>query len=112
MFEKRNEPLASTRKFLLRLIGSVGVGILIIAVALYIGMLGYHGYEHMSWIDAFLNAAMILSGMGPVVPLVTSGGKVFAGMYALFSGFLILVIIAVMFSPIIHRFFHKFHLDA
>jgi len=96
---------------MLRLVRSIVFSLLIIAVALYVGMWGYHYYENMSWVDAFVNAAMILSGMGPLTPLNTAAGKVFAGFYALFSGLAFIAIIGVLFAPIIHRFFHKFHLD-
>lgn len=75
-------------------------------------MLGYHLFEHMSWVDAFSNAAMILSGMGPLTPLVTTGGKIFAGCYALFSGLAFIVLLGVMFAPIIHQFFRKIHLES
>ena len=88
------------------------VGMLIIVVALLMGMIGYHTLEHMSWVDAFVNAAMILSGMGPIGPLATTGGKIFAGCYALFSGLAFIVIIALIFTPLIHRFFVKVHLES
>lgn len=80
-------------------------------VSLGIGLLGYRHFEQMSWVDAFLNASMILSGMGPPSPLATDQGKWFAGMYALFSGIIFLVVMALVFGPIIRRFFHRFHLD-
>lgn len=86
-------------------------GILFIIVALYVGMLGYHFCEKMSWIDAFVNAAMILSGMGPMGPLSTFAGKLFAGAYALFSGLAFIAIIALIFAPLIHRFFRKIHVE-
>lgn len=74
-------------------------------------MIGYHYFENMSWIDAYVNAAMILSGMGPVSPLNTDAGKIFAGTYALFSGILFLVIMAIMFAPVVKLFLHKFHMQ-
>ena len=111
MFEKRHESLISTRTFLIRLARSIVLGLLLIVIAQYVGMAGYHYFEHMSWVDAFVNAAMILSGMGPLTPLVTKGGKIFAGFYALFSGLTFILIIGVIFAPILHRLFHKFHLD-
>lgn len=74
-------------------------------------MFGYHHFEKMSWIDAYVNAAMILSGMGPVEALHTSEGKLFAGTYALFSGIVFLVVIAIIFAPVVHRFLHQFHMD-
>ena len=86
---------------------SFSIGMIAISIALAAGMLGYHHYENMSWVDAFANAAMILSGMGPLQPLITTGGKVFAGFYALFSGLFFILIIAVIFSPYIHHFFMK-----
>lgn len=110
MFEKRHEPLLKTRKFVLRLIRGIVVGIFFILFALMLGMLGYHHYEHMSWVDSFANAAMILSGMGPFGPLSTPAGKIFAGIYAIFSGLTFILIIGIIFGPIFHRFFHQFHL--
>jgi len=111
MFERRKDPLVSTRVFLLRLAGSILFGLFLIVVALFMGMAGYHYYEKMSWVDAFSNAAMILSGMGPLTPLVTNDGKIFAGCYALFSGLFFILIMAIIFAPIVHRIFHKFHLE-
>lgn len=87
------------------------IGLILIAVALFIGMLGYHLFEKMSWIDSFMNASMILSGMGPATTLTTTNGKLFAGFYALFSGLAFIAIIVVILSPIIHRFFRKIHLE-
>jgi hypothetical protein len=88
------------------------IGLLLITAALYIGMLGYHFFEGLSWIDSFLNASMILSGMGPAVTLNTSAGKLFAGFYALFSGLAFIAIVVIMLSPVIHRFFRKIHLES
>ena len=88
------------------------IGLLLIAAALYIGMLGYHLTEKMPWIDAFLNASMILSGMGPAATLSTSAGKLFAGFYALFSGLAFIAIVVIMLSPMIHKFFRKIHLES
>ena len=75
------------------------------------GMIGYHYFEKMSWIDAYVNAAMILSGMGPVAELKTDTGKIFAGSYALFSGIVFLVVMALILAPALHRFLHKFHIE-
>lgn len=88
------------------------IGLILIIAALCIGMLGYHFTEQMSWIDAFLNASMILSGMGPAATLTTTAGKLFAGLYALFSGLAFIAIIVIMLSPIIHMFFRKIHLES
>jgi hypothetical protein len=110
VFEKPHEPLATKQRFLIRLALAIIFGLFLITVALGIGMIGYHGYEHMSWTDAFVNASMILSGMGPLSPLVTNGGKLFAGFYALFSGLAFILIIGLILAPIVHRLFHRFHL--
>ena len=85
---------------------------LIILVSLGVGMGGYHFLEGMIWLDSFVNAAMILSGMGPVGQLQTDIGKLFAGCYALFSGLAFVSAIGVVFAPIFHRFIHRFHLEA
>lgn len=111
MFERRNQRLASRKVFLARLAYSIVFGLIIIAFALVIGMIGYHIFEKMSWVDAFVNAAMILSGMGPLTPLVSNGGKIFAGFYALFSGLAFILIVGIIFSPAVHRLFHKFHIE-
>lgn len=103
---------SAIEKFLAHFIRNIVYGTLAIFVALFSGMLGYHFFEKMPWTDAFVNAAMILSGMGPVSPLATTGGKIFAGIYALFSGLAFLIIIAVIFAPLIHQFFRKIHLES
>jgi len=99
------------RVFLIRLVRSILFGVIIIILSLGLGMMGYHHFENMSWIDAYVNASMILSGMGPVSSLVTDAGKLFAGSYALFSGVIFLVLIGVIFAPVVHRFFVKFHME-
>ena len=111
MFEKRYESLMPSHQFILRVIRSIIIGLLIIVFAELVGMIGYHVFEDMGWVDAFVNAAMILSGMGPLTPLNTVGGKIFAGFYALFSGLAFILIVGIIFAPIVHRFFHRFHLD-
>ena len=80
-------------------------------VSLLIGMLGYRLLEGLSWLDAFVNASMLLGGMGPVDPLHTTGGKLFAGLYALYCGFMVIAIAGIIFAPIVHRFLHRFHLE-
>lgn len=111
MKKKSHAPLQPLSVFVAHLIRNLLLGASLIALGLGMGMWGYHHYENMSWVDAFCNAAMILSGMGPVSPLVTYGGKMFAGFYALFSGLTFIVIIGVIFSPFLKRFLHKVHLD-
>jgi hypothetical protein len=112
MFEHRKAPLLPRQAFFARLARSVGLGLVMIAVSLGIGMMGYHTFENMPWVDAFANAAMILSGMGPLTTLQTSSGKLFSGFYALFSGLVFIVIIGLVFAPVVHRFLHKFHLES
>ena len=110
-FEHRTEQLASTRDFLKRMLRFAALATGIILVSLGIGILGYHYFEGLSWIDSLLNASMILGGMGPVAPLQTTAGKLFASFYALFSGMVFLVAVGVLIAPIFHRFLHHFHLD-
>jgi hypothetical protein len=83
----------------------------LLAGSLGIGMIGYVAFEHLSWIDAFLNASMLLGGMGPVNPPQTVAGKLFAGLYALYAGLVFIVTAAVLFAPILHRVLHRFHWD-
>jgi len=97
--------------FLRRLAKSALIGLGFIAASLLVGTAGYHGFAGLSWIDALLNAAMILAGMGPVEPLTTTGGKLFATFYALFSGVAFLTIVGVILAPLVHRFLHRFHMD-
>lgn len=96
--------------FLLRFLRSLLGGIAIIAGSLVIGMIGYRYFDTMTWVDAFLNASMILSGMGPVGTPTTAAGKVFAGSYALYSGFIVILASGLVFAPVLHRMLHRFHL--
>jgi hypothetical protein len=111
MFERRTQPLLPRPKFYRRLARSVTVGLILIGASLAVGMLGYHGFEHLTWTDAFLNAAMILSGMGPVAELHSRGAKIFAGCYAIYSGIALISTVAVIFAPVIHRLTHRFHVE-
>ena len=111
VFESRRKPLLSRPAFFARLARNIGIGLFLICISLGIGMIGYHYFENFSWIDSFANAAMILSGMGPLTTLQTSAGKLFAGFYALFSGLALIVVVGIIFAPIVHRFLHKFHLE-
>jgi hypothetical protein len=110
-FEKKHEPLMSRKQFLLRMVRHVALSLLFILVSLGLGMAGYRYYEGMPWVDAFLNASMILGGMGPVGDLHTEGGKIFAGCYALYSGLMAIIAVGVLAAPIFHRFLHRFHLE-
>jgi len=96
--------------FLSRLVISLAAGFAVILFSLGVGMAGYRYFEGLPWIDAFVNAAMLLSGMGPLASPQTSAGKIFAGIYALYSGFVVLIAAGIAFAPVIHRFLHRFHL--
>ena len=111
MYERHTQPLAHRKVFLKRLILSISVGLGLVGVSLFVGMAGYHVFVDLPWIDSFLNASMILSGMGPIAAPQTSAGKLFAGFYALYSGLVLIVIAGVIFAPVIHRFFHRLHLQ-
>jgi len=111
-FEHREQSVISPRDFFVRLAHSGAIAITLIAASLFLGMLGYHVLEGVSWIDSFLNAAMLLGGMGPVYVPVTFSGKLFAGLYALYCGLVVLIIAGFMLAPVAHRILHKFHMDA
>lgn len=111
MYEHKSESLLPFRKFLRRLFNHALAGLAIIAASLGIGVAGYHFLEGLPWIDALLNASMILGGMGPVDLLKTTAGKVFASGYALFSGVVFLVVVGIMIAPAAHRVLHRLHLE-
>jgi hypothetical protein len=110
-FERRGQPVASRRKFLIRMAIAIGLWIVLTIVGLAIGIAGYAAFEGMSFVDAYVNAAMILSGMGPVSELKTTGGKVFAGSYAILSGLIIVIATGFVLAPIFHRILHSFHVE-
>jgi hypothetical protein len=110
-YESRHQPLLSRRAFAKRLVACFGAAVLFVGVSLFGGMVGYHYFEKMEWIDAFANASMILSGMGPLKPLDTWGGKLFAGHYALYSALAQIIAGGLILAPILHRVLHKFHLE-
>lgn len=110
-FERLSEPLATRQEFAGRLLRSILIGCLIVGLALFAGMAGYHVFEGLDWIDSFVSAAMILSGMGVLVAPVTVEGKLFAGLYAIFCGLVLIAATAIMFTPVIHRFLHRMHID-
>ena len=110
MFEHRSAPLLPKAVFYRRLALSLAAGSAVILFSLACGMAGYRVFEGLPWIDAFVNAAMLLSGMGPLASPQTSAGKIFAGVYALYSGFVVLIAAGIAFAPVIHRFLHRFHL--
>lgn len=110
-FDYKNAPLASPVTFVGRVIGNIFAAFILIAVSLAIGILGYQTTEGMSLIDAFLNSAMLLGGMGPVTPLQTEGGKLFASFYALGCGLVFVLASGVVLAPVLHRVLHALHVD-
>ncbi len=110
-FERLSEPLATSRVFVGRMLRSFVFGFLIVTVTLFAGMWGYHSLEGLHWLDAFVSASMIMSGMGVLAAPETDAGKLFAGLYALFCGLVLIAATAIMFSPIIHRFLHRMHIE-
>ena len=112
MTKKKVHDLLSMQDFIAHIARNAALGLLLIGIALLIGMLGYHYFEELNWVDAFANASMILSGMGPFGPLTTAGGKIFAGFYALFSGLLFIMVIGLIFAPVAHRFIKRIHIEA
>ena len=111
MFEHHTQPLATQAEFTRRILRYSLVTAGVILSSLVMGMLGYHDLESLSWIDSLLNASMILGGMGPVNPLQTDAGKIFASLYALYSGIILLASVGILVTPIFHRFMHRFHLE-
>ncbi len=111
-WERNHEPVLPPRQFILRLARWMGLAFGVVAVSLTVGTCAYHYLESLDWLDAFLNASMILGGMGPVNALKTRGGKIFASFYALYSGLAILSVAGLILAPVVHRFLHKFHVDS
>ncbi len=111
MFEHHTEPLATQAEFTRRMLRYGLFTAAIILFSLGIGILGYHYFESLSWLDSLLNASMILGGMGPVNALQTDAGKIFASFYALYSGIILLASVGILATPVFHRFMHRFHLE-
>lgn len=106
-----HKPLIAKSIYYRRVFKGSGIAIILIVISLGIGIAGYHYFENLSLVDALLNASMILTGMGPVDVMKTNGGKIFASLYALYSGVTFLTIAALLFAPVYQRFLHKFHLE-
>ena len=111
MLEQKSQKIIPVSVFLRRLAGYIGVAILVILTALLIGIAGYHWIAGLGWVDALLNASMILGGMGPVNLLTNTAAKLFASAYALFSGLMFIAVMGIVLTPIAHRILHKFHMD-
>ena len=108
--DRRTAPIPA-RRFARRMANHVALAAVLVGLSLLIGMWGYEHYEHLPWRDAFLNTAMLLGGMGPVDPLRSNGGKLFAGIFALYAGVVFLVVAGLFLAPVIHRIMHKFHFE-
>jgi len=111
MFERKHEKLAPISVFVRRMAASAVMAGILIAVALFIGITGYHWIAGFDWVDSLLEASMILGGMGPVNQLATTGAKIFASGYALFSGLVFIAVMGIVLAPAVHRMLHKFHID-
>jgi hypothetical protein len=110
MFEHHSQPLLPLYRFVRRFVQNLVIALGIVFGSLGVGIWGYRHYEGMSTVDAFLNASMLLSGMGPIGPHTTVGGKLFAGWYALYSGFVVILASGIVLAPVLHRMLHHFHL--
>jgi predicted membrane-bound spermidine synthase len=111
MYESKNQPPLPRAHFARRIGLHLALASGVLAASLGIGMLGYRWFEQLPWLDAFLNAAMLLGGMGPVNAPITPAGKLFAGCYALYAGLVFIVTAALLFTPLLHRLLHRFHWD-
>lgn len=111
MFEHKSQALIPARAFAIRMAGSLGVALGLVLLSLLAGMIGYRQFENLGWLDAFLNAAMLLGGMGPVALPVTDAGKLFAGIYALYCGLVVILAAGIVLTPVAHRLMHAVHLE-
>jgi predicted membrane-bound spermidine synthase len=111
MYENSRQKLLTRSQFLRRVAGHVALAIIAVIVALGIGVCGYHYLNDLPWVDALVNASMILGGMGPLDPLHTNAAKVFASVYALFSGLVFIALLGVLLAPFIHRLMHRLHIS-
>ena len=111
MYEHRNEKLLTPRQFAKRVALHAALVLAAVSISLAIGVIGYRVTAALPWLDALLNASMILGGMGPVNPITTPSGKVFASLYALYAGLFFIAVAGVLMAPFLHRMLHRFHLD-
>ncbi len=112
MYESGKQAPLARPEFVRRLLGHAGFVLALIVASLCIGMFGYMGFENLSWVDASVNSAMVLGGMGPVNDPQTVAGKLFAGFYALYAGLVFIVTAGLLFAPVLHRLLHRFHWDS
>ena len=111
MYEHHREPVLDAGRFLRRVRRHGAMSVILVVFSLGLGTLGYHVFGRLEWIDAFLNASMILTGMGPVDPMQTPGAKLFASFYALYSGIVFVSTAAILLAPFVHRMLHRFHAE-
>jgi hypothetical protein len=111
MYEPKTHPPISRRHFVWRIAWHVGASLGVVALSLFLGMAGFHLTEGLSWLDGFLQSAMLLGGMGPTSTPITEGGKLFAGLYALYCGLVFIVVAGLIIAPVIHRILHRLHWD-
>ena len=109
MYERRGSRPLTRSQFIRRVLLHFLAALALLIISLLAGMAGYAYFEHLPWLDGFLNSAMLLGGMGPVNPPLTDGGKLFAGLYALYAGLVFIVMAGLLFAPVVHRLLHKFH---
>ena len=110
MYERHHTPPIPISRFALRMLAHAALALVLIGASLLAGIIGYMHYEHMSWLDAFLNSAMLLGGMGPVKTAgLSEPGKLFAGVYALYAGLVFIAVMSIILAPVIHRVLHRFH---
>ena len=111
MYEHYKQPLITPREFVIRMLRHGGWALILVGSSLVIGILGFHYFSHLLWIDSLLNAAMLLGGMGPIGDMGPTGGKLFASAFAIYSGLIFIAASGILFTPVFHRMIHKFHLD-
>ena len=111
MYEHRRDAMLPLQAFLQRVLKHIAAALGMIAISVILGMIGFRWTEHYGWLDAFLNTCMLLGGMGQVSPIVTPGGKVFAGIFALFAGLVFIVVASLVVAPFAHRVIHRLHLE-
>jgi|SRR5208282_2615686 len=109
-FERRHEKLLPFHLFLRRVIRWTSLAVAVVVASLTVGICGYHYLGHLRWIDSLVNASMILGGMGPVDPITSTAGKIFASIYALYSGLALIAVVGILLAPILHRLLHAFHI--
>jgi len=111
LYERRDKPPLTRRAFAIRMLRHLGVAAVLVLISLGIGMLGFARFQCMSWPDAFMNASLFLGGLGPLGPPRTTGGKIFVGLFSLYSGLVFVVVITIIVAPVLHRVLHRFHSD-